>query len=87
MLIVRLRDAMEAYRRRTGERMTYAKLSERTGIAVSTLKKIGSRLGKHTTLASVEKLCTDLGVTPGDLLEIIPDPPKPKRTKKKKKRA
>ena len=77
---------MELYRRRTGERMTYAKLSERTGIAVSTLKKIGSRLGKHTTLASVEKLCTELGVTPGDLLEIIPNPPKPKRTRKKKKR-
>ena len=88
MLTIKLRDAMEAYRRRTGERMTYGKLAEATGIAVSTLKKIGSSLTHHTTLANVEKLCRALGVTPGDLLELIDEPPKAKskrkRTPKKK---
>ena len=83
---------MEEYHRRTGERMTYPKLSKRTGIAVSTLRKIGSKLGKHTTLASVEKICMELDVMPGDLLVIIPDPPKsapepsPKRKKTTKKK-
>ncbi len=87
MLVVKLRDAMEAYHRRTGERMTYVKLSERTGIAVSTLRKIGSELGKHTTLTNIEKFCRALSTTPGDLLELIDDlpkaKPKPKRKSKK----
>lgn len=83
MLVVKLRDAMEAYRRRTGERMTYAKLAERTGISQSTLRTIGSDLTYHPTLANVEKICWALDVTPGDLLELIGDPPKPKRRKKK----
>ena len=85
MLVVKLRDAMEEYRRRTGDRITYAKLSEETGIAVSTLSKIGSDMRKHTTLANVEKICTVLGVSTGELLVIIPDPRKAKRAKKKKR--
>ena len=66
--------------------MTYPKLSEQTGIAVSTLSKIGSEMGKHTTLANVEKICTFLGVSTGELLVIIPDPPKRKRRATKKRR-
>ncbi len=65
--------------------MTYPKLSEQTGIAVSTLSKIGSEMGKHTTLVNVEKICTVLGVSTGELLVIIRDPPKPKRPKKSKR--
>lgn len=84
MLVVKLRDAMEEYRRRTGDRMTYPKLSDQTGIAVSTLSKIGSDMGKHTTLANVEKICTVLGVSTGELLVIIPNPPKVKRGRKRK---
>ena len=84
MLTIKLKEAMEAYRRRTGERMTYAKLSKATGIAVSTLKKIGSRLDHHTTMGNLEKLCRALTVSPGDLLELIDDPPKAKPKRKKK---
>ena len=84
MLTIKLRDAMEAYRRRTGERITYARLSERTGIAESTLKKIGSSLTHHTTLSNVEKLCRALGVTPGELLELIDTPPRTNRKRKAK---
>ena len=88
MLTIKLKDAMEAYRRRTGERMKYRRLWEITGISESTLKKIGSSLTKHTTLSNVEKLCRALGVTPGDMLELIDDPPKskPKRKSKAKKK-
>ncbi len=84
MLVVKLRDAMEAYRRRTGERMTYAKLAERTGISASTLRTIGSNLAYHPTFASVERICRALDVSPGDLLELIDDPPKAKRESRKK---
>ena len=85
MLVVKLKDVMEAYRRRTGERMTYAELAERTGISHATLRTIGSVLAYHPTLANVERICKALDVTPGDMLEIIPDPPKKKRKAKKKK--
>ncbi len=85
MLTIKLRDAMEAYLRRTGQRMTYGKLTAATGIAESTLKKIGSSLTHHTTLANIEKLCRALDVTPGDLLELIDDPTKPKRPTKRKR--
>ena len=86
MLTIKLRDAMEAHRRRTGERMTYAKLAKLTGISDSTLRKIGGSLTHHTTLANIEKLCRALDVLPGDLLELIDDPPKAKRIKTRKRR-
>ena len=85
MIVVKLREAMEAYRRRTGQRVTYAKLAERTGISQETLRSIGSRLNYHPTFANVEKLCRALGVPLHDILELIDDPPKPKRTPKKKR--
>ncbi len=86
MIVVKLRDAMEAYRRRTGQRMTYVRLAERTGIAHSTMRTIGSDLTYHPTLANIERICKALEVSPGDLLEIIDAPPKPKRRPKKKRR-
>ncbi len=87
MITIKLRDAMQAHRRRTGERMTYAVLAKLTDISESTLRKIGGSLTHHTTLANIEKLCRALKVTPGSLLELIDDPPKPKRASKKKKRS
>ena len=87
VIVVKLREAMEAHRRRTGQRMTYERLADLTGIAHSTLRSIGSRLGYRPTLANVEKLCHTLEVPLHDLLELIDDPPKAKRTGRKKKRA
>ena len=86
MIAVKLREAMEAYRRRTGLRITYDHLAQSTGIAVGTLQQIGSRLDYHPTLANVEKLCRALDVPLHEMLEMIDDPPKPKRTSEKKKR-
>lgn len=86
MIVVKLREAMEAYRRRTGERMTYEKLADLTGIAHSTLRSIGSRLNYHPTFANVEKLCRALQVPLDDMLELIDDPPKPKPATKKRRR-
>ena len=73
VLTIKLRDAMEAYRRRTGERMTYGKLVAATGIAESTLKKIGSSLTHHTTLANIEKLERALHHTAGCIAETVQD--------------
>ena len=70
MIRVNLRRAMEAYRQRTGVRLTYAILSRRTSISVETLQSIAVRPGYNTRLSTVEKLCRALECTPGDLLEL-----------------
>ena len=84
MIRVKLREAMENYRLETGKRLTYAELANMSGIGAGTLSSIGSRLDYQANLATVEKLCLTLDISLGDLLEIIPDPPKPKRAKTKR---
>ncbi len=74
---------MLAYKRRTGERMTYEILAGRTGLAAGTLQNMGSRPRYHASLATLAMICKALDVTPADLLELIDDPPKAKRAKKK----
>ncbi len=78
---------MQAYKRQTGERMTYHILAERTGIAQGTLEVMGSRADYNATIRTLERICLALDVTFGELLEIIPDPPKPKKRKAPSKRA
>lgn len=78
MIAIKLREAMADYKRRTGKRITYRILSERTGLSAATFHKIGSHDNYNATLVTVEKICLALEVTPGDLLEIIPNSPKPK---------
>lgn len=68
MIEVKLREAMDEYRRRTGERMTYQKLAARTGLARSTVESIATRSGYNASLATIDKLCAALGCTPGELL-------------------
>ncbi len=85
MVAIKLREAMEAYRRRTGERVTYKVLAERTGIAHGTLQIMGSQPGYNATLAILEKICRTLDVSFGDLLELIDDPAKAKRTPREMK--
>ena len=85
-VIIKLREAMQTYYRRTGERMTYVKLAEATGISEDTIESIGGRKGYQATLTTIEKLCRVLGVEIHEMIEMIPDPPRPKRTTKKKKR-
>jgi DNA-binding Xre family transcriptional regulator len=84
MIAIKLKEAMESYKRRTGERMTYEILSEKAGIGHSTLRTIGSRDDYNATLELIEKLCLSLDVSPGDLLELVREPVKSKRGGKKK---
>ena len=67
---VKLREVMEDYRHRTGERMTYEKLSRQTGLSRATLESLASRGTYNTRLSTVDKLCRALGCQPGDLLEL-----------------
>lgn len=73
MIAVRLREAMERFRRRTGHRMTYKQLAERTGVSASTLQSIAARSDYNTTLDTVSRIATALDCPLDILLEHSPD--------------
>ena len=75
MIRVKLREAMESHRRRTGERMTYERLAQLTGLSRQTLESVASRPGYNSTLETIAKLCRALGCQPGDLLVLECDSP------------
>jgi transcriptional regulator with XRE-family HTH domain len=85
MIRVKLREAMEVYRLRTGERVTYESLARMSGVGEGTLRSIGGRLGYQPNLATVESICRALGVPLHDMLEMIDDPPKAKRAARRKR--
>lgn len=70
MLRIKLRDVMESYRQRTGQRLTYVALSELSGLSIATLQSMAARPNYNTRLSTVEKLCIVLGCQPGDILEL-----------------
>lgn len=70
MLRIKLRDAMEAYRSRTGEKLTYEALATRSSLSIATLQSMAARPNYNTRLSTIEKLCCVLGCQPGDLLEL-----------------
>lgn len=72
MIEIRLRQALEVYRRRTGERLTYHELATRTGLSRSTLESMASRPGYNASLATIDKLCIVLGCDIGELLAVHP---------------
>jgi putative transcriptional regulator len=74
VIFIKLREAMEAHRRRTGDRLTYDELAERTGLSRATLEAIGSRHGYNARLSTIERLCDALGCEVADLLERAPAP-------------
>lgn len=66
---IKLRQAMDSYESRTGLRVTYSELAERTGLSLPTLQSIGSRETYNATLDVVAKICTALAITPNELLD------------------
>ena len=73
MIAIKLREAMQRYKRLTGKKITYQILADLSGIAEPTLHSIGSRAHYNATLATIEKICWALDSTPADLLELIDD--------------
>ena len=66
---------MDLYEARTGVRVTYAELADRTGLSLPTIQSVGSREHYNATLEAIERLCLALGVTPGELLGWTDEPP------------
>ncbi len=73
MIAVKLREAMERYRRLAGSRMTYRQLSGLTGISESTLQSIAARRDYNTTLDTVDKIAAALDCPLEVLLERVPE--------------
>ena len=72
-LRIRLRECVDLYERRTGERLTYADVARRAGVSPDTVKKISNTTRRYNaTLEVIERLCDALGVTPAELLEWRP---------------
>lgn len=64
---------MEAYQRRTGVRVTYARLAQRTGLSRATIESVATRPNYNASLRTIDAICNELGCSPGDLLEHRPD--------------
>lgn len=71
-LSLRLRHAMEVFRKKTGQRITYKLLAQRTGLSQATIESLATRAEYNPTLATLGKLCEALDCTVGDLLESKP---------------
>jgi putative transcriptional regulator len=69
-IVVRIRQAMDAYRVRTGRRITYAMLAERTGLAKATIQSLATRPGYNATLKIIAKICAALDCELEDLLVL-----------------
>ncbi len=69
MIVIKLREAIAAFEKRTGTTLSYAELAERTGLARATIEALGSRPNYNTTLTTIDKLCQALGCGLSDLLE------------------
>lgn len=74
MIVVKLQEAVLAYKRRTGKRMNYKILAERIGVERDVLSAIATKPGYNTTLEKIDAICDGLGVAVGDLLERRPGP-------------
>lgn len=72
MIAVRLREAMDRFRRRTGRRITYKRLAEKCGVSESTLQSIAARRDYNTTLDTVDRIAVALDCPLDVLLEHVP---------------
>ncbi|MEM8625806.1 MAG: helix-turn-helix transcriptional regulator [Pseudomonadota bacterium] len=60
MIEIMLREAMDAYEARTGERLTYADLADRTGLSRATIESMAARPGYNASLKAIDLLCDAL---------------------------
>ncbi|KVH67580.1 hypothetical protein WJ42_37515 [Burkholderia cepacia] len=61
---------MDRYAQLTGERLTYAELAKRIGVAPSTIESVASRRDYNPTLKMLGRLCVALQCDPGELLVL-----------------
>jgi len=75
MVIYHLKDLILRKSSKEDRKITYAHISETTGISKITLSRMASKRGYNAGSDIIEKLCNYFNVTPDELMTIIPDPP------------
>jgi len=75
MVIYHIKDLMLRKSAEVKRRITYADITEETGISRVTLTRMASKIGHKVNIDVIEKLCTYFNVTPDRLMTIIPDSP------------
>jgi len=75
MIISRLPEVKREYERRTGERLIYAQMTERTGVAASTISRLMDPTKPVVRIdgSTLSALCKLFGCQPGDILEYVTD--------------
>jgi DNA-binding Xre family transcriptional regulator len=69
MIRWRIRDLMEARHTATGEKMTYEKISQATGISPNTLSALATGKAKQVGIeTTIERLLDFFGCEPNDLI-------------------
>ena len=72
---------LRTYTERTGQKLTYAQLAAKAGLARATVESLGSRSAYNATLATIDKLCDALECGLADLVEHERTPA-PRKTRK-----
>lgn len=63
---------IRTHEQRTGQKLSYAQLAERSGVARATIESLASRSGYNATLATIDKLCDAMGCRLTDLIHYEP---------------
>ena len=87
VIVVKLREMIRAYEQRTGEKLSYAQLAERSGVARATIESLASRSAYNATLATIDKLCGALECSLTDLVHHESAPVQSLGRKKRPKRS
>jgi len=66
---LRLRECMDSFEARTGERVTYAQVAEAAGLSEATIQSIATRPDYNATIRVLERLCIVLRCSPFELIE------------------
>ncbi len=76
---------IRTFEERTGQRLTYAELAARSGVARATVESLASRRGYNATLDTIDKLCEALQCELTDLVRREASPPRTVREKGRRK--
>lgn len=72
---------IRVHEQRTGQKLTYAELAARAGLARATVESLASRSAYNATLATIDKLCGALECRLTDLVYYQADQ-RPRRRKR-----
>ncbi|MGM0434309.1 MAG: helix-turn-helix domain-containing protein [Pseudomonadota bacterium] len=72
MIRYRLKELIEDYEARTGQKLSYTKLARETGLNRPTISKLITQRGYNTTTTVLDRLCDFFECSIEDLIEHVP---------------